>query len=129
MWEVNGGMTRGVSTVECGHAESLIGRYSIIVESDVSIGGPHELIPPALFSWEEKGEEEKSPGIRSNARAVGIIEKCLSDWKAPLFPREGFGVSSWTTTLTNFKITAVIGSDAEVEDPSRKGDTLLYSIR
>ena len=46
----------------------------------------------------------------SASRAVGVIKKCFSDWKAPLFPREGFGVSWWAKRLANFKITSFIRS-------------------
>ena len=43
-----------------GDPETLIGRYPIIVGSDISAGCGHELIPPAPFSWEEKGAEKNT---------------------------------------------------------------------
>jgi hypothetical protein len=90
---------------------SLSERHHSIVGSDISVGCCHELIPPTPFPWKGKGEEENKLVLYFCApRAEGVETKCISNWKAPLFPREGFGVSSWTTTLTNFNLTNVIGS-------------------
>ena len=48
--------------------------------------------------------------LRCNTRADGVIKKCLSDKKAPLFPREGFGVSWWIARRLIYKSTTDIGS-------------------
>ena len=74
---------------QTGHPESLMRRHPIIVESDTSIGLCHELIPRPPSLGKGRGRKRRRPMPPCNARADGIVKKCRSDWKAPLFSREG----------------------------------------